>query len=71
MVLLQLVINAQEIKMKYYIIYLMDGKVMEITSWDDEARRDQEFDNELIKLAEWHCGSDWPVNEVQKLNQVC
>ena len=36
--------------MKYYIIYLLDGKVVDITSWDEELGRDDWFAREQARL---------------------
>ena len=55
--------------MKYYIIYLLDGQVTDICSWDDESGRDDRFALEQDRAGD-HT-RPWGYNTVQKLNQVC
>lgn len=53
--------------MKYYIILLLDGKVIDICSYDDEESKDEHliyFKNQLASM------SGLPYNELQTLNQV-
>lgn len=52
--------------MKYYIIYLLDGKVVDITSWDEEIGRDHWFSLEQGRL---ETTQTWGYNQVQKLDQ--
>ena len=51
--------------MKYYIIYLLKGKVVDITSWDEEEARDRQFQFDSPKVI-------FPAifDEIQKLNQI-
>ncbi len=59
--------------MKYYIIYLLDGLVTDISSWDDEAGRDQQYwmDSDQVNEGRSVSTYSFMFNEVQKLNQVC
>jgi hypothetical protein len=55
--------------MKYYIIYLLDGQVIDITLWSgDAAARDERFAMELSRAGDDTRG--WGYNSVQKLDQV-
>lgn len=52
--------------MRYYLIFLLNSKVIEISSFDEEESRDAAFilytDNMLLYNA---------YNELQILNEVC
>jgi hypothetical protein len=52
-------------KMKYYLIYLKNGKVVDITSWDEKDARDQRFDADT-----WLCTDGVLWNEIQVLDVV-
>lgn len=53
--------------MNYYIIYLLDGEVVDISSWDEEDGRDRQFSLEQGRL---DTTRPWGYNQVQTLNQV-
>jgi hypothetical protein len=60
--------------MKYYIIYLREGKVVDLTTWDDEETWNNQFEYDSKKLAVWGSAIklyDFYFDEVQKLHQVC
>jgi hypothetical protein len=54
--------------MNYYIIYLLDGQVIDICKWDEEAGRDERFALEQDRAGDNTRG--WGYNSVQKLDQV-
>lgn len=57
--------------MKYYIIYLLDGQVVDICSYDgcSEEVRDSRFAQEQDRAGDDTRG--WGYNSVQKFDQVC
>lgn len=59
--------------MKYYIIYLFHGRVVDISSWDEEDGRDQQYWMDADQVADGRSASTYSFtfDEVQKLNQVC
>lgn len=58
--------------MKYYIIYLLNGLVVDISSWDEEDARNQQYEKDAIQVAEKGIVSiyGFAFDEVQFLNQV-
>lgn len=59
--------------MKYYIIYLLEGTVVDITSWDEEESWNNQFEYDSKKLDDWGCAIklyDFYFDEVQTLRQV-
>ncbi len=59
--------------MNYYIIYLLKGTVVDLTSWDDEASWNNQFEYDSKKLADWGSAIklyDFSFDEVQTLRKV-
>ena len=59
--------------MKYFLIFLMDGVVKEITSNDEEAARDRTYDfwkASLDRTGGTKKRDYYEFNELQKLDQV-
>lgn len=58
--------------MRYYIIYLLDGKVVDISSWDEEDARDRQFEMDFDQVRDRRTVQTYSVrfNEVQRLDQV-
>lgn len=61
--------------MKYYIIYLFHGIVVDVSSWDhgEEENRDRQYEMDAAQVKDGRSVSTYSFtfNEVQKLNQVC
>jgi hypothetical protein len=55
--------------MKYYIIYLACGKVIDIASWDDEAGRDLQAAKDTNLMYDY-TGHGTLFDQVQVLNVV-
>jgi len=53
--------------MNYYIIFLLDGQVVEISSWDEEDARDRYLDIVKNNLM---IGDARGFDQVQHLNQL-
>lgn len=58
--------------MRYYIIYLLDGKVVDISSWDEEDARDRQFEMDFDQVRDGRTVQTYSFqfNEVQRLDQV-
>jgi hypothetical protein len=53
--------------MNYYLIFLLQGKVVDICSYDDEPVRDEHYD-QYANMEYWQ--RPFVYDEVQTLNQV-
>lgn len=59
--------------MKYFLIFLMDGKVLEISSSDDEDSRNKTFEfwsDALLRNGGAYKRDFYQFNELQTLDQV-
>lgn len=58
--------------MKYYIIYLQDGRVVDISSWDEQEARDRQFDMDSPQVDQGRSVQTYGYrfNDVQRLDQV-
>ena len=60
--------------MKYYIIYLLHGRVVDISSWDygEEENRDSQYEMDAAQVEDGRTVTTYGFvfNEVQKLDQV-
>lgn len=58
--------------MKYYLIFLKNGKVVDISTFDDEEARDKHANRYQVPLAsqEYVSWIDGSYDEVQTLNVV-
>lgn len=63
--------NKESLPMKYYIIYLFDGLVVDITTWDEEDARDQQYWADVDRVDGRNVSTyGFEYDEVQKLDQV-
>ena len=58
--------------MNYYIIYLQNGQVVDISSWDEEDSRDRQFDTDSSQIEQGRSIQPYGFlfNDVQQLDQI-